>query len=144
MLIIACGNSDRADDAAGVLVAERLRRVGIRAKVCNGAPPDLMEAWSADEDVLVVDCVVTGDPIGTVHLWDASRPLTFRSSVSSHGLGLGEAVEMARAIGCLPARLRIYGIEGKNFDVGGDISIEVLRGVTKVVDKIVAEMGRVQ
>ncbi|MBZ5685712.1 MAG: hydrogenase maturation protease [Acidobacteriia bacterium] len=141
MLILACGNRNRADDAAGILVAERLRELGIDAKECAGEAPDLMEAWSAADNVIVVDCVMTGVPAGTVHLWDASHPLAFKSSGSTHGLGLGEAIELARSLGCLPARLRIYGIEGKNFEVGAAVSVEVQRGVAEVVNKIAAETG---
>ena len=141
MLILACGNRDRADDAAGILVAERLRKLGIDAQECSGEAPDLMEAWNAADDVIVIDCVVTGAPAGTVHLWDASRPLAANCSGSTHGLGLGEAIELARALGCLPARLRIYGIEGKNFEIGGAVSAEVERGLAKVVNRIAAEVG---
>ena len=141
MLILACGNRDRADDAAGLLVAERLRELSIDAEECAGEAPDLMEAWSAADDVIVVDCVMTGVPAGTVHLWDASHPLTFKSSGSTHGFGLGEAIELARSLRRLPARLRIYGIEGKNFEIGGTVSTEVKRGVAEVVNKIAADVG---
>ena len=141
MLILACGNRNRADDAAGLLVAERLRELGIDAKECAGDVPDLMEAWSAADNVIVVDCVMTGVPAGIVHFWDASHPLAFKSSGSTHGLGLGEAIELARSLGCLPARLRIYGIEGQNFEVGAAISADVQRGIAEVVNKIAAEVG---
>ncbi|HXJ86255.1 MAG TPA: hydrogenase maturation protease [Candidatus Binatia bacterium] len=142
VLIIACGNLNRADDAAGALVAERLRDLGIAVRICDGAAPDLMEAWSAADNVIVVDCVVTGAPAGTVQIWDASRPLPLQRTDSTHGLGLAEAVELARAIGCLPARLRIYGIEGKNFDIGGAVSVEVKGGVSEAVKRIAAEAGK--
>lgn len=142
MLIIACGNLDRADDAAGILVAECLHDLGIDARVCSGETSDLMEAWSTDDDVIVVDCVVSGAPTGTVHEWEASRRFTFQSPGSTHGLGLREAIELARAIGCLPRRLRIYGIEGKNFEVGAPVSAEVNRGVTQVVNQIATERQR--
>ena len=33
MLIIGCGNRTRGDDGAGVLVAERLRKLGIEAEM---------------------------------------------------------------------------------------------------------------
>jgi len=139
-LIIACGNPDRADDGAGILVAERLRQIGIAVKVCLGDAPDLIETWSVADDVIVIDCIVTGADAGTVSVWDASRPLPSQSSASSHGLGLGEAMELSRALGCLPPRLRVYGIEGKNFEVGASLSPEVEFGVAEVVEKIVAEV----
>ena len=57
---------------------------------------------------------------GTIHRLDASeRELPaelFRAS--THHVGLAEAVELARALGRLPARTVIYGIEGESFEIG--------------------------
>ena len=36
MLILGCGNPDRSDDAAGVLVVRRLRELGIHADEFGG------------------------------------------------------------------------------------------------------------
>lgn len=68
MLIIGCGNRQRSDDGAGILVAERLRELGIGADI--GEAADLIEAWKDADDVIVVDAVVTGAPVGTVQAWD--------------------------------------------------------------------------
>ena len=63
MLIIGCGNRDRGDDGAGILVAERLRELGIEANTRSGEAVDLIEAWKSADDVIVVDAVVTGAPV---------------------------------------------------------------------------------
>ncbi|HEV2395581.1 MAG TPA: hydrogenase maturation protease [Candidatus Sulfotelmatobacter sp.] len=139
MLILGCGNRDRGDDAAGVLVAERLRALGIPAQICSGSSA-LMDAWSEAPDVLVIDCVVTGSPAGTVHAWAARHlPPLARTSASTHGFGLREAIELSRALGCLPARLRIYGIEGINFAIGSSLSKEVQEAVERVAARIAIE-----
>jgi len=141
MLIIGCGSPERGDDAAGVHVAERLRTLGLNTRVCSGEASELMEAWDRVADVLVIDCVVTGAAAGTVHLWDAYSWLPIkRTGDSTHAFGLGEAVELTRALRRLPARLRIYGIEGQKFEIGSETSAEVLRGVEEVVSRIVAEV----
>ena len=140
MLIVACGNSERADDAIGLLIAKRLQEMRINVKVCSGETSDLLEIWNMHENVIVVDCVVTGSAVGTVHVWDASQPVQLQSSRSTHGLGVGEAIELARAFGCLPSRLRIYGIEGKDFTIGGTVSVEVERAADEVVTRIANEM----
>lgn len=142
MLIIGCGNCDRGDDAAGVQAAERLRALGIDARVCSGEASELMEAWDSASDVIVIDCVVTGGAAGTLHTWDAHsrRPLG-KIGGSTHGFGVGEAVELARALDRLPARLRIYGIEGQSFEMGSETSAEVQRAVEEVVNRIVAEVN---
>src|ERR1039458_5833058 len=64
MLIIGCGNRERSDDGAGILVAERLRELGIEADTRIGDAADLIEAWKGADDVILVDAVVTGAPGG--------------------------------------------------------------------------------
>lgn len=137
MLIIGCGNRDRGDDAAGVLAAERLRTLGVPAVICSGESLELMAAWNDAPDVLVIDCVVTGARGGTVHVWDAGLPLAFsKPDASTHGLGVGQAIELSRVLGCLPRRLRIYGIEGRDFEIGASVTPEVVRGIDEVVTRI--------
>ena len=75
MLIIGCGNRERSDDGAGILVAERLRELGIDAEMRTGEAADLIEAWKGADDVIVVDTVMTGAPVGTVQAWDGRQPL---------------------------------------------------------------------
>ena len=139
-LILGCGNRQRGDDAAGLLVAERLRVLGIAAEVCSGEVSELMEAWTGATDVIVIDAVVSGAPAGTVHVWDGQRLPTFATSVgSTHGLGIAQAIELARALDRLSQRLRVYGIEGTKFEMGSTISPEVERAVEEVVQRIARE-----
>jgi hydrogenase maturation protease len=141
MLILGCGNRQRGDDAAGILAVERLRALGIAAEVCVGESAEIMDAWSGADDVIVIDAVVSGAPAGTVHVWDAPRQPVFATAAgSSHGLGVAHAIELARAMDCLPGRLRVYGIEGKRFEIGHEISPEVERAVEEVVRRIAAEV----
>jgi len=147
-LIIGCGNRQRGDDAAGILATERLRALGIEAlgiqiKICSGEASELMGLWSGADDVIVIDAVVTGSAPGVVHLWDAERPLRYgKAPGSTHGLGVAEALELARALERLPAEMRIYGIEGRQFEIGSEVSEEVERGVGTVVQRIVSEARR--
>jgi len=142
MLIIGCGNRQRGDDGAGIIAVERLRALGLEAQACSGETSELMETWNGAGDVILVDAVVTGAPAGTVQLWDGQHPMQrSRSSASTHGIGVAEAIELARTLGRLPARLRVYGIEGKNFEMGSDVSPEVERAVTQVVERIAREVG---
>jgi|ERR1022692_1353181 hydrogenase maturation protease len=143
MLIIGCGNRERSDDGAGILVAERLRELGIEADTRIGDAADLIEAWKGAEDVIVVDAVVTGAPVGTVQAWDGRQPLTtIRATASTHGLGVAEAIELAHVLDRLPARLRVYGVEGRRFEPGSGISPEVQRAVEEVVQRIIADVRR--
>lgn len=143
-LIIGIGNEYRGDDAAGLIVARRLKErladsVTILEQSGDGAA--LMEAWRGAETVIIIDAVVSGAAAGTIHRFDASaQPLpkdAFRCS--THAFGVAGAIELARAMGELPGSLIVYGIEGKNFAAGVGLSPEVERAVDEVVRRAFTE-----
>ncbi|HUK46903.1 MAG TPA: hydrogenase maturation protease [Terriglobales bacterium] len=137
MRIIACGNRNRSDDGAGLLVAERLRSFGIQVEVQSGEALDLIEAWRGADEVIVIDTVVTGARPGTLHIWDgAELQLPACSQPSSHGLGVAEAISLSRTLNYVPKRLQIFGIEGRNFNFGSTVSPQLLTTVEKLVDTI--------
>ena len=142
MLIIGCGNRQRGDDGAGIMVAERLRELGIEADMRIGEAVDLIEAWKGADDVIVVDTVVTGAPSGTVQVWNGRYQLaSIRIITSTHGLGVAEAIELAYVLDQLPIRLRVYGIEGSRFELGAEVSPPVQRAVAEVVVGIIADLS---
>ena len=137
MKIIGCGNPDRGDDGAGLLVSERLRELGLNAENHTGDPLSLLERWGADENVIVVDAIMTGAAAGTVRVWDRQLPhVSGGLAVSSHGFDIGKGIELAQALNRLPARLRVYVIEGRQFERGATISPEVERAIESVVRQI--------
>ena len=140
MLIIGCGNRQRGDDGTGILVAEQLRESGIEAITRIGEAADLIEAWKGADDVIVVDAVVTGAPVGTLRVWDGRAPLApVSTTASTHGFGVAEAIELARVLNRLPTRLRVYGVEGRRFESGAEMSPEVRGAIEEVVRKIMAD-----
>ena len=137
MRIIGCGNLDRGDDAAGILVAERLRDLGIEAQPLSGAAFDLIEEWRGADEVIVIDAMRSGAPPGTVRIWDDGRiPERLTASSSTHGLGVAEALCLARTLDLLPQKPRIIGIEGAEFGVGTPLSTQVQEAVEAVAQQI--------
>ncbi|MGO9097560.1 MAG: hydrogenase maturation protease [Bryobacteraceae bacterium] len=137
-LIVACGNADRGDDAAGPLVADHLRALGIPVEKRTGEGLDLLESWSGAERVIIVDAVVTGAPAGTISVWDAHRAPVARDlfRASTHAFGVAEAVDLGRALDRLPKSLTIYGIEAAQFEHGSPPSPPVLAAVEKLASRI--------
>ena len=136
--IIGCGNIDRGDDGAGLLVARRLRELGTGTQEQSGEALSLIESWAGAEAVIVVDAVVSGKAPGEITVWDArAHPVSsglWRGS--THHFGLAEAVELARVLDRLPPRLWIYGIEGRRFEQGSCPSPEVTRAIEEVAERI--------
>jgi hydrogenase maturation protease len=138
--IIGCGNRNRMDDAAGVLVGERLREMGIAAEIQSGNAFELIASWEDREQVILVDAVVTDAPCGTVHVWEGSPPRLPRTlQVSSHGFGLAEALRLSQVLNILPDHITVYGIEGGEFGIGETVSPEVLKAIERVALQIAQE-----
>ena len=140
MQIICCGNPNRADDSAALLVAQQLRESGIQAEIQPGDALDLIESWDETDDVIVVDATVTGAAAGTVRVWDGALPEQIvTGSASTHGLGVAEAIYLAEILHRLPKHLRVYGIEGREFRHGEQVSPEVRQAADRVAKQIAAE-----
>lgn len=136
-MIIACGTAERGDDAAGLLAARRLREAGLEVHEHSRDGLALMELWSGHEDVILIDAVVTGAAAGAVKVWDGRHaPVEPDAFPSTHAFGVAEAIRLAKALGRMPARMTIYGIEAKRFDTGSGPSAQVLQGVDDVVKMI--------
>jgi len=148
-LVIGIGNDDRHDDAAGLATARLLRsgadagRALPRVLELGGEATELIEAWGGETTVIVADAMVSGAAPGTVRRFDAARePLPAApTATSTHGLGLAEAVALARALGRLPARLVLVGIEGADFSPGRGLGPAVAAGVEAAARLIRAEIA---
>ncbi len=182
--IVGCGNPDRGDDAAGLLVVRRLRELGAGALTECSDPLLLIESWRGVNDVIVIDAVVSGARPGTITLWNVdrnqARPVVRERSgavicmgvppwaphlaqptneavaptvgrpyrlqryrTSTHGFGVAQAIELARALNQLPRRLRVYGIEGYRFEVGAPPLPEVMAAVECLAQQLAAAQSGV-
>jgi hydrogenase maturation protease len=139
VVVIGVGNDLRADDAAGLEVARRLRdEPGIGVTAYQGEATELLELWSGADAVVVVDTVRTGGATGTIHRFDATSdplPLPLHGS-SSHAISVAEAIELARTLGRLPDRVIVYGIEGARFALANELSDDVERAINPVADAV--------
>jgi hydrogenase maturation protease len=145
--VIGIGNEYRGDDAVGRLVVWRLKsQPDVRIIEESGEGAALMEAWKGADAAILVDAIQSGEAPGTVHRLDASAgaiPSRF-FHYSTHAFSLAEAVELARALGELPSRTIIYGIEGRSFAAGSALSPEVAAAVELVAARIRSEVAEIR
>jgi hydrogenase maturation protease len=136
--IIGCGSFDRGDDEAGLLVVGRLRELGIEACEHRGDGSALVDRWHGQETVILIDAVVSGGFPGAVTVWDewTAGVLGDCFRCSTHAFGVAEAVKLARVLGLMPARLIIYGIEGRRFDLGSAPSPEVVTAAEELAHRL--------
>lgn len=144
--VVGVGNPYRGDDAAGRLVARKLREGGLPGAdvlELEGAAAELIEVLGSYEAVVVVDAVRSPtSEVGHIHRFEAGQgPLpTKLRSVSSHGFGVGEAIELARALGRLPGVVIVYGIESEAFEPGTDPGPAVSGALGHLTEVIVADV----
>jgi hydrogenase maturation protease len=145
-MVVGVGNALRGDDGAGLEVARRVRERadadGVLVRELEGEGVGLLDLWTGARAVVLVDSVRSGDAPGTVHRVDATGgplPAGLRASTSTHAVGVAEAIELARALGRLPDRLVVYGIEGGRFDTGAELSPGVAAAIDRVADAVLSE-----
>ena len=146
ILVIGIGNEFRCDDAIGIITARMLRdkkTVNTDVAENNGDGALLIEQWQGYEKVILIDAVKLNNYPGRVHVIDANNnPLPKDISLdSSHLFNIPEAIETARVLKRLPGKMTIYGIEGKNFNAGTEITKEVSEASGEVVSKVLNEIG---
>ena len=141
MLVIGVGNRDRGDDAAGPAVCDLLAELAphVRTEVLEGDVLDLPARWSPDDDVVIIDAAAPAGAPGRVFEVDAlADRLRTPAAVSTHGVDVGTAIELARAMGALPQSLRVIGIEAAGDDHGAPLTPEVAVSVEHVARHLAA------
>jgi hydrogenase maturation protease len=143
MIVIGVGNEYRRDDGLGPAVVALLREKdlpGVTYAECDGEPIGLIELWQDAELAVVVDAVRApqAQP-GRVHRLSASHPsATGTSSASSHGVDLGDAMALARALDRVPRRLWLYAVEVTDTGFGVGLSAPVAEAARQVADELAA------
>ncbi len=150
-IVLGVGNTMLTDDGVGIEIA---RQIGARmARQGKGGDPDVAEAccagWrlmdllSGYDRAILVDAYVggPGEP-GTCYRLDCGDHAALCVQ-SSHGLGIREAVALARQAGMrMPETLSFYGVEvAEPYAFGEALTPEVAAAVTRVADLIIEEEG---
>ncbi len=144
LVVLGVGDIFHHDDGVGIYIAHRIsHEVGDLVIVFDNtlSSKDLIDAWQGASAAVVVDAVATeGLPQpGTIYQREVGSQSIPESlfPYSTHNLSIAAAIEMSRALGTLPRRLTICGIEGGNFETGSGLTPEVEQAAEKVVMAIV-------
>lgn len=141
-VIIGIGNRDRADDGAGPALVDRLAAAGlagVRLAVAPGDMLSVLDLLDGASVAILVDAMKAGLEAGAVRRLDvSSSPFKGELSAfaSSHVIGLGDAIELARTLGRLPPRVILYGVEARDFTPGHGLSGPVEAALVELEHKI--------
>lgn len=138
--IIGIGAWNFHDDGVGPWLAQALAARGLNAVVHTGDDTTLIEDFDTHSDVTLLDATQCGHAPGTITRLDASSTPVPLDVFHHSGpvLGIGEIVETARALGCLPPRLLLIGIEGESFAPGSGLSPKVRAAALQVLEELCA------
>lgn len=144
--VVGLGNRFRGDDGAGLELAELLRErapVDTDVIAVEGDPTPLLDIFGAHELVLVADAIATDSRAGTILSFDASEAPVPGAvfGASTHAFGLGETIELARALGSLRGRVLVYGIVGADFSTTAELSPEVRGALEPLAERMLADLS---
>lgn len=148
-LIAGVGNVLLGDEGAGVHA--------VRALQAEGAPDgaDAVDAGTAldallpelhrYETLILLDAMRAGGEPGTLYRVEIRSPgdlAAAETPLSLHEFGVAEALAQARALGLLPPRIVLLGVEPARIEPGMELSPEVARRLPELVRLARAEAGR--
>jgi hydrogenase maturation protease len=130
--IIGIG-SPSGDDQAGWLTIDALLDNGLGAggaiaiEKQDRPGANLVSSLQGADWVILVDAMQGEGQAGRIQRFDRTDWPGYGHGLSSHGLGVLDALALAQALGCLPPRLDLYGIEigSVNPDEGAGETIHV-------------------
>jgi hydrogenase maturation protease len=139
-LVIGLGNPDRGDDAVGVQIARQVaaERLDVLALEFDD-PSEALDAWTAEDTVIVVDAIRSGGAPGDIHVVDVidqRLPEGNWSAGGTHALGLAAVVELARTLDLLPRALVVVAVEAARFDHGAPLSDPVQAAVPAAAEAV--------
>jgi hydrogenase maturation protease len=145
-VVIGVGNPYRLDDGVGPTVVELLEQRHVDGALLArslGEATELIDLWTGADLAIVVDAVLA-EPAhpGRVHRLVVHRPPTgYDRAASSHGVDLGEAVELARVLGRLPGELVLYAVEVDRVGYGEGLSPPVAEAAARLATGLAADLA---
>lgn len=146
ILVLGVGNILMADEGIGVQIVNKMQTLDLpeNVELLDGgtAGLDLIPYMKDKKKIIIIDCIDTDDPPGTVYRMtplDLQEINTFTIS-SMHQIGLAETIQLSRLLGN-DAEMVIIGITPKNYkDYSLEISPELKAVVNRVIEFVIQEI----
>lgn len=138
--------SPSGDDQAGWLVVDALAALGVQARSdvvidkLDRPGVQLLALLENADWVILVDAMQADGRPGQVQRFDRKDWPAYREGLSSHGLGVIDALLLARELGQLPARLDVYGITIGSANPGESVHVAVMEAATQLARRIADEL----
>lgn len=146
MKVIAVGNPLYGDDGVGAAVLAKLEAEnhlpGAELVDCHTDALSVIDHFTPGELHVIIDAAKMGETPGRVVRFtpDEVRLRIEWDHLSMHGFGLAETFAMAEAIGEMPERVVIVGVEPEIVKIDRGLSDAVAAAVPEVIATIQAEV----
>ncbi len=142
VIVYCIGNPYRSDDAVGPIISQSLRAKNIQGIKIIDIDDDglaLLQEWSNNDKVIIVDASFSNHPAGTIFRFDLIRENVHLDSFrfSTHNINISDTILLAKELNRLPAELRLFAIEGKSFNMGTTVTPEVIESSNVVSEEII-------
>jgi hydrogenase maturation protease len=138
--------SPSGDDQAGWLTVDALAARGVRADrerlivKLDRPGANLISLLEHTDWAILVDAMQSGGPPGRIRRFDRSEWPDYTHGLSSHGLGVLDALRLARALGSLPSRMDLYGIEIASASPGEQAGHAIQAAAQQLARRIAADL----
>ena len=130
------------DDQAGWLVVDALANrlpEGVQTTRLDRPGSALIAQLEIADHVILVDAMQGGGKRGEIRCFNNDEWASYRNGLSSHGMGVFDALMLARELGCLPGRFELYGIEIGSTLPGQAPCKAIISAARQLADKIAAD-----
>ncbi|HFK8634599.1 TPA: hydrogenase maturation protease [Legionella pneumophila] len=131
--------------AADCLKAELSKEQYISKSVCIESHDRpglrLIELMNSAKVAFLIDAVKSGCAIGTIHRLKNNEIFAFQNRLSTHEMGVAEALQIGQSLNDLPEDIILYGIEIDNTTFNTALSKSVKKAMREVVIQIKKELN---
>lgn len=112
----------------------------LQLKYLDRPGPSLLEHMKVSNIVFLIDAMMTGAMIGTLHRYHNQEITQLQSHWSTHQLGVVHAIQLGTALNCLPDEIILLGIEIDKYSFHDSLSPAVKEGIKKLAIEIEKEI----
>ncbi len=146
LMVIGCGNLLASDDGVGIEIVRQLKEIklplGVQIVEAGTPGLQLLDIWEEAEQVIIVDAVRSGEPVGMIHWFDDSfLPPREIMPLSSHGINVIDAIALGKLMGRIPQEIRILGVEilsSEPYNEG--LTPQVASAVPQAIQRVLLEI----
>jgi hydrogenase maturation protease len=135
--------SPSGDDQAGWLTVDALLAAGVdgvEIEKLDRPGANLIPLLENTSRVILIDAMQGNGQAGDIQRFDQQDWPSYGQGLSSHGFGVLAALTLAQALGSLPPRLELYGIEIGSALPGEDAGRDVRAAATRLAATIAGSL----